>query len=546
MSTKSRTKKESKVKAKSQAKPVESKGKTKPAQAKPRVVRPGKDKANVKTAKPVAPKADALPALPKNSPVQFRVLTANLLAALNATAKTLNKKSTLPVLANWLIEANKSQQVLRVTTTNLEQATWWQVPAIVNESVSMCFPYLTDGIVANWDEGVIDCAITPKTQTAKFTGEKFHANLKGIDPKEFPVIPQPSQDLKLTLSQDAIAEIVACVCPCAAKDESRPVLTGVSLKATRNGKKTTVEYGAADGFRLGRITRTEEAEWGDEKAKEFSAIVPASAFLHTARALPQDGSSEDDDGLVTLCLGASQAQFVTARGGTITQLVDGKFPDIQRIIPEIENCKSLHFASLADLQAAVDFAAVLARESLNTVRIALDEKHTGLTVSAASAESGDNARVFDLHPHADKANMPKGAFEFAFNATYLKQALAAFGYGDGIAAESGVNLLAASAASPMQLYRPALNGASDFTTVIMPMHVEGSSGKAYATYDDKGKVTKEVAADSVEGKSLIAKVKSIEAALEKGNGTCATCHKPIETCDCETFVPEIETEPVAA
>ncbi|MBI5035601.1 MAG: DNA polymerase III subunit beta [Chloroflexi bacterium] len=466
----------------------------------PSKTKPRKEQKQVKNQKPakttVKPEKKANP--PQESSeakVDFSVLKENLLPALKATSKTLSKRTTLPVLATWLVQTEQGR--LKIVTTNLEMAMIRYLGAKVNRQVEMCLGENLDDLIENWkdDESALDFICEKKTVTMTVKSASAIARVKGIESAEFPKIPTASDDIVLKIARSTIAEIFSRVCFAAATDESRPVLTGIGIHIKRNGKEAIVRFSAADGFRLAVLDRLEQVEWSKGfKEKEFNTILPAAAFGYALAAIPK-GDSEDP--VVTVHFGAnnSQVHFVDENGNAlIAQTIDGTFPDVSKIIPDVRNCKAITFGSVAELKSAVRFASVFARESMKTVEFELDRQTRQVKVSAVSAESGDNAQMVSLHSDMKISDAPPDRFQVAYNYSYIVDLLDAYRYGETDEDQKvGVAFLVSAPTSPLTVVKASDN--STLTQLIMPMNVRGNTSqtssetpKAYAEYEDDGSV----------------------------------------------------------
>lgn len=261
-----------KVKQTKRAKP---KPVTAKAEKKSKAALAKRDAKQAKNAKPAKVTKTTKPA--KTVPVLGKpkegaqVLPENLTDAINAIKRAAARRSTLPVLGNLLIVADKGRQQFKIAATNLEIAEWRWIPGVVKDDFSICVPYEIADLAAHLPtDQPLSLVVTEKDATMRLTQDGFNATLKGIDPKEFPVIPTGG-DAQHTVasfefSRDQLAEIVARVLPCAATDESRPVLTAVFVNVLPGkGHNREVDFACADGFRLARVTQNLPVTIKDEK-----------------------------------------------------------------------------------------------------------------------------------------------------------------------------------------------------------------------------------------------------------------------------------------
>jgi DNA polymerase-3 subunit beta len=287
-----------------------------------------------------------------------------------------------------------------------------------------------------------------KAKKAHLSCGRFEANISGIDAEEFPAIPSVSGGISLKIPAPRMKEAISQVVFAAAPDDSRPVLAGV-LMTVAGGKLTLA---AADGFRLA----VRKVDLGGAEVPDLSMIVPAKALTEVARGLPSDDEVEVE---IAVTADQSQVLFRHQQAEVISRLIEGQFPDFQRIIPR--DAKTRVTLQTADFLRATKAAQVFARDNSMIVRLNLvpaeggDEALGHITVAATSAEIGDNSGDVD-------ASVEGEAMQVAFNGRYLRDALEALDAQQAFLEVTGP-------ASP-GLIRPA-SGPNGYIQVIMPMHV---------------------------------------------------------------------------
>jgi DNA polymerase-3 subunit beta len=370
-------------------------------------------------------------------------LQENLSKGLSIVSRAVAARSTLPVLANILLATDQGR--LKLAATNLELAVTHWIGAKVEEDGAITVParILID-FVNSLPPERIDMELNTRTQAVHLKCARYNANIKGVEASEFPIIPTIKENKKLSIEPDTLREMIEQVTFAAATDDSRPVLTGVVARFD----KDQVTFAAADGFRLSvrHATLTAPVE------APFSIIIPAKALQEVGRV----SGDQEDPIEMAVTENKTQVLFRLTNTEIVSQLIDGAFPDFNRIIPESHNTRTV--VNTAELQNAVKTSSVFAREAMYTVRIQIapaGESGAGkLTIAATSAESGDNVGDID-------ATVDGQPIEIAFNARYLSDVL-------NVLHAPQVALETSSAASP-GVIKPV--GREDFTHVIMPMHL---------------------------------------------------------------------------
>jgi|HigsolmetaAR202D_1030399.scaffolds.fasta_scaffold00025_65 DNA polymerase III, beta subunit len=340
--------------------------------------------------------------------MRLSCLQENLKKGLATVSHAVAGKSTLPVLSNVLLATDRGR--LKLAATNLEVGITCWIGAKVEEEGAVTVPAkLLSDVIGSLPNDRVTLALDPRTVTAQVTCARFNSNIKGIEAEEFPAIPTISdQEPTVTLAPDVLRETIDQVAFAAASDDSRPVLAGVLIRL--KGEEAT--FAATDGFRLAKrtITLAEPVE----NPQEF--IVPARTLSELSRILGDtEGNVE-----ITVTPSGGQVLFHTENTDLVSRLIDGKFPDFERIIPTTYATRSVF--DTQEMIKAVKLASFFANASQSTVKCSLEpggEIGPGkLIISANAAEVGDNTGELD--------GMVQGeGGPIALNVRYLQDALAA-------------------------------------------------------------------------------------------------------------------------
>ena len=374
--------------------------------------------------------------------MKISCLQDNLAKGLSIVGRAVSPRSTLPVLGNVLLAVDNGR--LKLSATNLEIVITCWIGATIQESGATTVPARTfSELINTFPQDRIDLSLNKTTETLHVSSGKVQANVKGISADEFPVIPEPDQENRVRMEPAVLKRVISQVAFAAATDDSRPSLTGVST--TFEGNR--VVMAATDGFRLS----VRSAHIAGYVEKPFNVIIPARALNEAARILSDDLEAV----YISMPSGRNQIIFDMDNVLLVSQLIDGKFPDYQPIIPQRHNTRTI--LSTADFSKACRTADIFARESSNTARVAV-EPGDGLsgayaTIAANSKETGDNVAQID----ASVEGMP---VEIAFNVKFMADAL-------NVIDTPQVALETTSANEPGVL-KPV--GDNDFVHIIMPMN----------------------------------------------------------------------------
>jgi DNA polymerase-3 subunit beta len=377
--------------------------------------------------------------------MKLSCLQENLKRGLATVGHAVAGKSTLPVLANVLLATDRGR--LKLAATNLEVGITCWLGAKVEEEGAVTVPAkLLSDVVGGLPNDKVTLTLDPRSVSVHVQCARFSNNIKGIEAEEFPVIPSiADREPTVTLPPDVLRETIDQVAFAAASDDSRPVLAGVLIRL-RDAEAT---FAATDGFRLAR--RTIGLSKPVREAQEF--IVPARALSELSRILG-DTESEVE---ITVTPSGGQVLFHTETTDLVSRLIDGKFPDFERIIPTSHATRSVFDTS--ELLKAVKLASLFASSSQNIIKLTLEppkgEIGPGqLVVSANAAEVGDNTGEID--------GMVAGeGGAIALNARYLVDALNAM-------RTAQVAFETQTARSP-GVFKPV--GAEGYVHIVMPMTV---------------------------------------------------------------------------
>ncbi|MCR4407938.1 MAG: DNA polymerase III subunit beta [Anaerolineae bacterium] len=379
-------------------------------------------------------------------------LQENLAKGLSIVNRAVATRSTLPVLSNVLLATE--QGLLKLAATDLELAISCWIGAKVEEDGETTVParLLTD-LVNSLPPERIDMELVVRTQALHLTCARNEADLKVVDASEFPLLPAATGEHQIALPPETLRQMIGQVAFAAATDESRPILTGVL--ADFSGDKLTLA--AADGFRLS----VRSAPLGEVGAEPISVVIPARALSELSRI----AAEEEAPITMTITPGRNQVLFhLQGNAGAlqgkvfgidlISQLLEGRFPDYNQLIPKTRHTRTI--LNTGEFLKACRMANIFARSEANIIRLSVAPDH--MTIYATSAEMGDSVSEIDAHVEGDPIII-------AFNAKYLIDVLS-------VVDSAQVALETTTASSP-GVIRPV--GDETFTHVIMPMHIRTES-----------------------------------------------------------------------
>jgi DNA polymerase-3 subunit beta len=376
--------------------------------------------------------------------MRVSVLQENLHKGLSIVGRAIQSRPTLPILANVMIATDEAR--LQLSATNLELGITHWIGAKVEHPGSITVPARTlQELVGTLPSERVDMDLDPRTLTLHLRCGAKSANIKGMDAAEYPLMPEFDPTRAIPVKADVFREMIEQVVFATAREDNRPVLTGVQMRF--DGDQLTLA--AADGYRLAVRTATLELSAGSRSAEPL--IVPARTLAELARII----SDEDDEVLLGLPEGRGQIMFSLKNVVVVSQLIEGKFPDYGAIIPQSFQTQVLAYTD--ELLAACRSSEVFAKDSANTARVLVEPSGMvgvpgRVTVAGRSQEKGDAQAPLD-------ASIDGQAVEISFNIRYLIDVLS-------VIREDQVVLETSGPTAP-GVVRPA--GRDDFVHVIMPM-----------------------------------------------------------------------------
>ena len=357
-----------------------------------------------------------------------------LLKPLQAVSGIVERRHTLPILANVLIEPKDGALELTATDLEMQITALSECAAKAGAATTVSARKLHDLLRALPDDASLNVDVSGSRMTVRAGRSRF--NLQTLAAGDYPRISLGQDKLQsLSLPQKALRALFRLVEFSMAQQDIRYYLNGM-LVVIDSGSLQAV---ATDGHRLSWASLAVD---GDFTRQEV--ILPRKTVLELGKLLT------DSDDPVSIDVLASQVRFRFANVELVSKVVDGKFPDYNRVIP-VGHTKSITLDRNVAL-AALQRAAILANEKFRGVRLVLGPGH--LKIICSNAEQEEAEEELEVAYQGE-------ALDIGFNITYLLGVLqnldsaeVAFAFGD--------------ANSSALVTMP---GRDDFKYVVMPMRI---------------------------------------------------------------------------
>ncbi|MFA5349147.1 MAG: DNA polymerase III subunit beta [Candidatus Paceibacterota bacterium] len=327
--------------------------------------------------------------------MKFTILKENLSKGLNYVEKITGKNLVLPILNNVLLSAEKN--ILKLITTDLEVAIIHRCMAKIETEGEITIPVRVLNTFINLlDDQKIDFEL--KTKTLFVSGKNNKTQIKGLDSKDFPIIPKIEENEWIEINSAALCEGVSQVIDFSSITQARPELTGVYFLISGNQIKIV----ATDSFRLAEKT-VNFVQASDKKPFEKSFIIPRNAAREIVNLFGGIG------GNIKIYFSANQVMFESRfseidspQSQLISRLIEGEFPNYQEIIPK--EFKTQANVSQEQLQKSIKAAGIFGGRG-NELILAVDSKKGQIDISAQDSEIGETSVSVAAKTTGDKTSV---------------------------------------------------------------------------------------------------------------------------------------------
>ena len=328
--------------------------------------------------------------------MKFVIAREALLRPLQLVAGVVEKRQTLPVLSNVLLEVRGQQLSLTGTDLEVELVGRVTLDEVGREGeITVPGKKLMDICRSLPDGSQIEVELDDQRVNVRAGRSRF--TLSTLPATEFPNVDNIAGEKSFTLAQNALRRVIDRTSFAMAQQDVRYYLNGMLFEVSNNSLRTV----STDGHRLATC-KVDIA--GPDSAQQI--ILPRKGVLELAKLLT------DAEASVTLALSNNHLRAHTENFTFTSKLVDGKFPDYTRVIPK--NGSNVLLADRAELRQVFNRTAILSNEKYRGVRLVLDT---------------DLLKVFANNPEQEEAEESVAveyrgdALEMGFNVSYLQDVM---------------------------------------------------------------------------------------------------------------------------
>lgn len=357
-----------------------------------------------------------------------------ILTPLQAVCGIVEKRHTLPILSNVLMEKEGEALTLLATDIEIQIRTAAEGSGTEKISITVGARKLQDILRSLPEDAEVSLVLEDKRLQLKAGKSRF--NLQTLPAEDFPrMAGADGEPAKLTLTQRQFKRLLALVQYAMAQQDIRYYLNGLLVVVVED----EIRVVATDGHRLAFASETL-----NEKLPRTEVILPRKTVLELSRQLA------DNDEPLEISLAPTQAQFRFGNIEFISKLIDGKFPDYERVIPQ-SHTKSIKIAR-DDMLRSLQRAAILTNEKFRGVRLLLADGSLKIISNNAEQEEAQEEIEIDYQGET---------LDIGFNVTYLLDVL------NNVAVETMECRLADANSSALFL----LPDNERFKYVVMPMRI---------------------------------------------------------------------------
>ncbi len=374
--------------------------------------------------------------------MKIRIARDELLTGLQRVQGIVEKRNTMPVLSNILLETK--QDGIELVATDLEIGVRGHYKADVQQagSVSLSARKLYELL-----KEVADGEITLTTQEnnwVQIQAGRSQFKVVGMAAAEFPALPTIEREGRVAIPGSGLSSLIRKTLFAVGDNDARYILNGLLITLHSSEKKVTLKLVGTDGHRLAIAESDLTQNAGTDLPKEIKAIIPRKAAQEMRRLL------EEEEGEPLLGFTKNLVTFQKSGLFLTSRVMEGTYPNYQQVIPK-ESAKKASIERAA-LESALRRVAVLSKDKTNAVKVIL--QNGSITLHTSNPDVGEATE--DLPAQYRGESLTTG-----FNARYLLDALAVM---DGDA----VNLEISSPLSPCVLRS---EGDLGFLCVVMPMKI---------------------------------------------------------------------------
>ncbi|OQW66495.1 MAG: DNA polymerase III subunit beta [Nitrospira sp. ST-bin4] len=375
--------------------------------------------------------------------MKVRIGRDELLTGLQRVQGVVEKRNTMPILSNVLLEARQEGAEIVATDLEIGMRGLYKAAVLETGGVTISARKLFE-IIKELPSGDIELTTGENNWTTIQMG-KSQFKIVGLPSADYPALPAIEREGLTPLSGDGLLELIRKTLFAAGDNDARYILNGLLVTLINTEKKTTLRLVGTDGHRLAVAEHEMSQAGGKGVPQEIKAIIPKKAAQEMRRLLEEGGDGEP-------LIGFAKNLMIFRKSGLLltSRLMEGNYPNYQQVIPK-EGGKKISVNRI-ELESALRRVSVLSRDKASAVKVSFAPGK--MTLFSSSPDYGEATE--ELPARYEGESLSSG-----FNARYL---LDVFGVMDG----ETVSLQIETPLSPCLIQESESPG---FKCVVMPIKI---------------------------------------------------------------------------
>ena len=375
--------------------------------------------------------------------MKVRIGRDELLTGLQRVQGVVEKRNTMPILSNILLEAKHEGAEIVATDLEIGMRGLYKATVLEPGGVTLSARKLYE-IIKELPSSDIELTSGDNHWTTIQAG-KSQFKIVGLPSSDYPALPSIEREGLTPLTGAGVLELIRKTLFAAGDNDARYILNGLLVTLNTTEKKTLLRLVGTDGHRLAVAEREVGKPGAKEAPTEIKAIIPKKAAQEMRRLLEEGGDAEP-------LIGFTKNLMIFRKSGLLltSRLMEGNYPNYQQVVPKESNRRIL--VKRSELESALRRVSVLSRDKANAVKVTFGPGL--LTLFSSNPDFGEALEELPARYEGEPLNT-------GFNARYLLDVLAVM-EGDS------VSLQMDTALSPCLLQEAETPG---FKCVVMPIKI---------------------------------------------------------------------------
>ena len=371
--------------------------------------------------------------------MKFKIVRSTFFKTLSHLQGIVDKKNSLPILSNILIEAKDNKLIFSSTDMDISIIEKIDCNVVEDGATTINSQILYD-IVRKIDENseIEIISNDGKLLTLRADGSRF--SLASLPKEDFPIIDQDDSGVKIKINSKILFKLIDKTKFAISNEETRYFLNGLYFNVNTEQSKSTVTLVGTDGHRLAKFSYNIQ----ENVDQVLGVIIPKKTIYELSKLLSETDSE------VSISVSSSKIVFKIGEIIFISKLIDGSFPDYKRVIPK--NNTNILKINRDTLLSAVDRVSTIANDKSPVIKFKLLQNILNLnTVNDESSTASEDLKI----------NYDGDDIEIGFNSKYIMDIV-------NNLEDNEISINLKDNTSPIVALE---NSNSDLVYVLMPMRV---------------------------------------------------------------------------